>query len=320
MRRLDKLKLRLQQEQHYRDNYRVAESNPVSKVGKKEEILILEDNSNRACLSRQSEVVDGNATLIDAERVAKAAHYPETPSGAEGGIRVAESNPVRLPVVFKPQIPKIEKRERHFVLVTLAYCLGVIGIGVNGWFAYSRGVSEIDRVLMCSLGFIAEAIMFYLPAQATNHFRNQNYGWFIFGSVVYVFLFAFALTNSLGFASINLHDIATARAERITPALSDAQRRLDTLTASRAAECLKRGDRCRQLEKDEQTALESLREARERVSDSSDPQVTSASKLVSWLSLGRYNPTGDDFAMLRLLLLTLLPQLGGLVLMLSQKG
>src|SRR5262249_35480507 len=125
------------------------------------------------------------------------------------------------------------------------------------------------------------------------------------------------LTNSLGFASLNLSETATVRAERITPAVSDAQRQLDTLSASRASECQKRGDRCRQLEKDEQAAMERLRQARENVSANADPQITAAAKLIAWVTLGRFHPSADDFAMLRLLLLTLLPQLGGLVLMLA---
>jgi hypothetical protein len=224
-----------------------------------------------------------------------------------------------LPAVIqepKPQPRAVKKR--NIQLVILAYSLGITGLGINGWFAYTRGVTEIDKLLMCSLGFFAEAIMFFLPSQIASY--RYHYGRFIIGCVVYVFVFAFALTNSLGFASLNLHDTATARAERITPAVSDAQRRLDTLSASRASECLKRGDKCRQLEKDEQTALEDLTQARREGSAKSDPQVLSASKLITWLSLGRYNPTAEDFAMLRLLLLTLLPQLGGIVLMLSSRN
>lgn len=54
----------------------------------------------------------------------------------------------------------------------------------------------------------------------------------------------------------------------------------------------------------------SLREARDSVSLYSDPQITYAGKLITWVSLDRFNPSEDDFAMLRLLLLTLLPQLG----------
>jgi hypothetical protein len=104
----------------------------------------------------------------------------------------------------------------------------------------------------------------------------------------------------------------------MTPAVSDAQRRLETLSTSRKDECLKRGDKCRQRERDEQQAMESLTNARKEVATTSDPQIASAAKLVAWASFGRFHPSSDDFAMLRLLLLTLLPQLGGLVLMVAK--
>jgi hypothetical protein len=42
------------------------------------------------------------------------------------------------------------------------------------------------------------------------------------------------------------------------------------------------------------------------------------SKLVAWISAGTLRPTGDDFAMVRLLLLALLPQVGGLLLMVAR--
>ena len=37
--------------------------------------------------------------------------------------------------------------------------------------------------------------------------------------------------------------------------------------------------------------------------------------MVAWLSGGVVKPTGDDFAMVRLILLALLPQMGGILLM-----
>ena len=49
-----------------------------------------------------------------------------------------------------------------------------------------------------------------------------------------------------------------------------------------------------------------------------DPQTEAASKLAAWVSFGTVRPTGDDFGMLRLLLLALLPQIGGLLLMVSR--
>jgi hypothetical protein len=212
---------------------------------------------------------------------------------------------------------KLRLSKSNLGLVVLAYGLGIVGLGINAWFAWNRGTTVIDKVLLASLGFIAEAIMFYLPTQTSILWKQRRWGGFAIASVVCVCLFAFAVTNSQGFASLNLTEAMTARSERITPAVSDAQRRLDTLSSSRRDECLKRGERCRQLEKDEQTAIESLREARNSVLSTADPQIASAAKLVAWATLDRFRPSADDFAMLRLLLLTLLPQLGGLVLMLA---
>lgn len=205
----------------------------------------------------------------------------------------------------------------NFALIVLAYSLGIVGLGINAWFAWNRGSTLPDKVLLSSLGFIAEAIMFFLLSQAKTLLARRQLGSFLVACVVWSVLFVFALTNSLGFASFNLSEAATAKAERVTPAVFDAQRRLDTVSASRASECVKRGDKCRALEKDEQMALQALTEAHREVSAAADPQIASAAKLVSWVSLNRYNPSADDFAMLRLLLLTLLPQLGGLVLMVS---
>jgi hypothetical protein len=39
---------------------------------------------------------------------------------------------------------------------------------------------------------------------------------------------------------------------------------------------------------------------------------------VAWISHGLLRPTGDDFAMLRLILLALLPQIGGILLMVGR--
>lgn len=266
--------------------------------------------SERVRSQRLSEAVDKAATETVGKAVNYNADYVEKQTAYLSAVI-----PEKLDSVAKP----VAVTKRNIPLILLAYSLGFIGLGINGWYSYSRGGTDIDKALFLGLGFILEAIMFYLPAQTANLWRTRNLGGFVFGCVVCVLLFIFAVTNSLGFASVNLHEAATERAERITPAISDAQRRLDTLTASRAVECLKRGDKCRQLEKEEQLALQSLTEAREKVSATADPQVTSAAKLVSWLSVGQYKPTADDFAMLRLLLLTLLPQLGGLVLMLSSR-
>jgi hypothetical protein len=50
------------------------------------------------------------------------------------------------------------------------------------------------------------------------------------------------------------------------------------------------------------------------------PQTDGAIRLVAWVSGGWLRPSGNDFAMLRLVLLALLPQIGGILLMVSRSA
>jgi hypothetical protein len=43
-------------------------------------------------------------------------------------------------------------------------------------------------------------------------------------------------------------------------------------------------------------------------------------RMVAWLTRGMVAPTGDDFNMLRLILIALLPQVGGVLLMIARGG
>lgn len=52
----------------------------------------------------------------------------------------------------------------------------------------------------------------------------------------------------------------------------------------------------------------------------SDPQSDAATRLAAWVSLGAVRPSSEDFAMLRLILLVLLPQMGGLVIMVGRQS
>jgi hypothetical protein len=51
-----------------------------------------------------------------------------------------------------------------------------------------------------------------------------------------------------------------------------------------------------------------------------DPQTDAAIKLVAWMSLGTLRPVPEDFAMLRLLLMALMPQIGGVLMMIARRG
>jgi hypothetical protein len=50
-----------------------------------------------------------------------------------------------------------------------------------------------------------------------------------------------------------------------------------------------------------------------------DPQTDAAIKLVAWISRGMMRPASEDFAMVRLALLALLPQIGGMLLLICRR-
>lgn len=56
------------------------------------------------------------------------------------------------------------------------------------------------------------------------------------------------------------------------------------------------------------------------VGQAADPQTDAAIKLVAWISRGMMRPAPEDFAMLRLVLLALLPQIGGMLLLISRRS
>jgi hypothetical protein len=61
-----------------------------------------------------------------------------------------------------------------------------------------------------------------------------------------------------------------------------------------------------------------LTEAMRAVERTADPQTEAATRMVAWLSGGMVKATAEDFAMVRLFLLALLPQLGGVLLMIGR--
>lgn len=92
-------------------------------------------------------------------------------------------------------------------------------------------------------------------------------------------------------------------------ALSDAM-------AARNRECRSgTGKFCREREATVADRRQALDKAMREVATTSDPQTDAAVHMVAWISGGTVRPSGDDFAMLRLALLALLPQVGGVLLM-----
>ena len=248
----------------------------------------------------------------------------EQPTKASGNSEATE--PQRhLPKQEKTEVPRHESKSQrrfHIPLAFLAAGLAIVGLIINGYFSWTRGTSDLDKILFAGIGFVTESVAFFLPSRMAALWRQRSLGAFAVACVIYPLLLAFALLNSLGFAAVNLNDVSTVRAERISPAVADAQRRLDTLTASRKQACdddKKVGTRCFRLQREEQAGFEQLTYARQQQKEGADPQISAAQKLVSWITAGSLTPKVDDFGMLRLLLLTLLPQAGGLILLLARR-
>jgi hypothetical protein len=133
--------------------------------------------------------------------------------------------------------------------------------------------------------------------------------------------FAFAVTAGVGFASTNITDVTTARASRVTPAVQAAQGALTDAMAARDRECKGGvGKFCREREAAVNERRQTLDSAMRSVERTADPQTQAAIRIVAWLSHGALRPSDDDFAMLRLVLLALLPQIGGILLMVSRSS
>jgi hypothetical protein len=131
--------------------------------------------------------------------------------------------------------------------------------------------------------------------------------------------FVFAITSGIGFASVNIADVTLTRTSRVTPAVTIAQDALRDALASRDRECRGGvGSFCRKRDEAVTERQRALGVALSSVEHAADPQTDAAFKIVAWLSAGAAKPAADSFAMLRLILLALLPQIGGILLMIGR--
>ena len=78
------------------------------------------------------------------------------------------------------------------------------------------------------------------------------------------------------------------------------------------------GKFCREREAAVAERRQAVDAAMHSVEETADPQTNAAIRIVAWLSHGALQPTANDFAMLRLILLALLPQIGGILLMVGR--
>jgi hypothetical protein len=204
------------------------------------------------------------------------------------------------------------------VLSIAAFALGAVGITINGWFARSLGSSDMAGWLFLAVGVAADLVALVMPSCASGLWQAGHRATALVGWAVWLMTFAFAVTASIGFASTNISDVTLARASRVTPAITMAQAALTDAMAARDRECKGGvGKFCREREAAVAERRQILDSAMTSVGQVADPQTDAAIKLVTWVSHGLLRPAAEDFAMLRLVLLALLPQIGGILLMIA---
>ncbi len=247
--------------------------------------------------------------LIPPEFLAVDEPVPESPVAPPPHV-TAEPNEVVAPSRRHPAA---------LILSIAAIALAIVGITINGWFARSLGSSDVAGWLFLAVGVAADLVTLVMPSCAAGLWQTGQRATALVGWAIWLMTFVFAVTAGIGFASTNISDVTTARASRVTPAIASAQAALTDAMAARDRECKSGvGKFCREREAAVAERRQFLDSAVASVGQTADPQSDAAIKLVTWVSYGMLRPDREDFAMLRLVLLALLPQIGGILLLVGR--
>jgi hypothetical protein len=204
-------------------------------------------------------------------------------------------------------------------LTAAALALAGVGLTMNGWFARTLGSTDLAGWLFLAIGAASDLVALAVPPTAIQLWQARQRATATVAWLVWSMTFVFAVTSGIGFASVNIADVTLTRASRVTPAVTIAQDALRDAEASRNRECAGGVGRfCREREQAVTERQRALDAALSSVEQGADPQTDAAVKIVAWLSAGTAKPAAGGFAMLRLMLLALLPQIGGILLMIGR--
>jgi hypothetical protein len=247
-----------------------------------------------------------NAALPMPAPAEQLSQMPQLPSVSPATVTLRGVGPSRRPVA-------------SVLLSTAALALAAVGIVMNGWFARSLGSTDSAGWLFMAVGVAADLVALVMPSCVAGLWHIGQRATALVGWGVWLMTFAFAITAGIGFASVNITDVTLARAAHVTPAVQTAQAALADAMAARDRECKGGvGKFCREREAAVNDRRQALDTAMHAVEQTADPQTEAAIHIVAWMSRGLLRPTGNDFAMLRLVFLALLPQIGGILLMIAR--
>jgi hypothetical protein len=254
-----------------------------------------------------------NADFASSETLIPASFSSADP--ALVGSPVTSSPTVMVRAVARPN------RIAASFLMAAAFALAGVGVTTNGWFARSLGSSDIAGWLFLAIAVAADLAALVMPSCAAGLWHGRQRATSLAGWAVWAMTFVFAVTSGIGFASVNITDVTAARAARVVPTVTVAHSALSDAMSARDRECMHGvGKFCREREAAVADRRQILDSAMASVGQTADPQTEAAIKLVAWVTHGTLRPSDDDFAMLRLILLALLPQIGGLLLMIGRSA
>jgi hypothetical protein len=261
------------------------------------------------------------AVATTPEPIASEALIPEEFLPAAPDIAAPAAPPPAL--VSSPVTSRIRAPSRgiSFSLMLAAFALGGVGIAMNGWYARSLGSTDVAGWLFLAIGIAADLVALVMPSCAARLWQMRHRASSLAGWAVWAMTFVFAVMAGVGFASTNIADTTLARASRPTAAVATAQAALVDAMSARDRECKGGvGKFCREREATVNERRQALDLATQTVVQAADPQTESAIRIVAWMTHGTLQPTGNDFAMLRLVLMALLPQIGGILLMVRRSA
>jgi hypothetical protein len=251
----------------------------------------------------------------DRQRAGKLA---ESAPPAKASLNTAEREPSVRPA-FRGADTSVTRRY-DLTAVTLraaSIALAAVGLSMNAVYAHSLGSSDISGWLFLALGVAADASALCLPSVAASAPKRIQR---IAAWTTWAIVFAFAIIGSVGFASTSISDVTALRSSRVTPAVTEARLALGDALAARDRECKGGvGKFCRQREDAVTSARQTLESAMHDVAQGGDPQAQALVRIVTWVSRGAVAPSEGDVGMLRLILFALLPQVGGVLLMVSRR-
>jgi hypothetical protein len=257
-----------------------------------------------------------NSTIIQLRQPLKPAM-----SGAERARNYRLRKKAKAGVTVTSPVTAVTSRvtlAQAFVTVA-AVTLAATGAVMNAWYARSLGSSDVSGWLFLLIGGASDMAALAIPSCAAACWARRQRAVAVASWLIWIMTFSFAVTAGVGFSSTNISDVTMARASRVTPAVTAANAALSDAMAARDRECKGGVGRfCRDREAAVVTQRAALEAATRVVAAASDPQAQAAVRMVAWISAGRIEPSEDDFQVLRLVLLTVLPQIGGVLLMIGR--